>query len=402
MPPCCRERAAAEKAAPKPELADVFRAHGDSYQHRNRLPPAHLKVMHAISACRTASLGGHMQKCDHCGYEKPSYNSCKDRHCPKCQSMEKAKWLQQRKAELLPVPYFHTVFTLPHDLNPIVLRNKSVLFNLLFKALSATLQKFAEKKGGTLGLLATLHTWDQKLNSHFHLHCLVPAGLLSFDRKRWIPLRSNYLFPVKALSRKFRGKFLSLLRHTYNKGNLDLPVTTQDFSKLLNGLSHKEWIVYAKPPFAGPDTVLDYLARYIHRVAISNERILSTKNAMVSLRCRDRSNGNMPKVLSLDAHEFIRRFLLHVLPDGFVRIRYFGFLANRCRKESLLILRQLLNVSAEPKAPLPQSTRDLMLKLTGKDITLCPRCNIGTMHTIESLPISTYDNNFQPELLDTS
>jgi predicted Zn-ribbon and HTH transcriptional regulator len=313
--------AAGEKKA-RPELADIFRRHGESYRRAHRLPASHKKVMRAVSVCRTAELGGHLKQCDTCGFEHPAYNSCRNRHCPKCQSLAKAQWLEKQTSELLPVGYYHLVFTLPHELNRLILANKKILLSVLFKAVSETLLEFGRRRfKGTVGIIAVLHTWDQTLRDHFHLHCLVPAGALSLDHSRWINARPNFLFPVKALSRVFRGKFLDLLKHCEG-GKI------QSTDKEIKALWQKDWNVNAKKPFGSPHTVLDYLGRYTHRVALSNDRILQVENGQVTLSYRDRKDGDRKKTLVLDAHEFIRRFLLHVLPDGFMRVRHFGY--NRC------------------------------------------------------------------------
>jgi predicted Zn-ribbon and HTH transcriptional regulator len=374
-------RRAAGQNQGRPELADIFRRYGQSYRETHCLPGAHRKVMQAVSVCRTAELGGHLKRCDSCGFEHPSYNSCRNRHCPKCQSLTKAQWLQKQSAELLPVGYFHLVFTLPHELNRLILANKKPLLALLFKAVGETLLEFGRRRlGGTVGIIAVLHTWDQKLKDHFHLHCLVPAGALSLDQRCWVKARRNFLFPVKALSVVFRGKFLDLLQQAGEKGKIEIP------SEKLQGLRHKNWIVYAQKPFGSPQTVLDYLGRYTHRVALSNDRILKVDNGEVTLSYRDRSDGDRKKSMTLDAHEFIRRFLLHVLPDGFMRIRHFGFLANRSKKRALARCRQLLNLDPA----LPQwshlSTKDLLLKITGIDLSRCPNCQKGTMIVIAELP----------------
>jgi predicted Zn-ribbon and HTH transcriptional regulator len=365
----------------RPELADIFRHYGERYRKTHCLPAAHRKVMRAVEICRTAELGGHLKQCDTCGFEHPSYNSCRNRHCPKCQSLAKAQWLQEQSAELLPVGYFHLVFTLPHLLNGVILAHKKILLSLLFKAVSETLLEFGRTRfGGTVGIIAVLHTWDQTLNDHFHLHCLIPSGALSLDQSRWIAARPNFLFPVKALSVVFRGKFLDLLTQAGEKGRMETS------SERLKALRKKNWIVYAKKPFGSPRTVLDYLGRYTHRVALSNERILSAQNGQVTFTYRDRKDKDRLKSMTLDAQEFIHRFLLHVLPDGFMRIRHFGFLANRAKKHALPQCRKLLGLSAAlPELP-KKSAHDLLLELTGIDLSRCPRCQKGTMIVIGELP----------------
>ena len=347
------ERAAAQNR--RCELADIFRNYGEEYRQNHSLPLSHLRVMRAVERCRTAALGGHLQQCDSCGFEHPAYNSCRNRHCPKCQSLAKVHWLEKQKSELLPVGYFHLVFTLPHELNALILTNKKILLSDLFKAVGETLVDFGHTRlGGQIGFITVLHTWDQTLLDHFHLHCLVPAGALSFDQKRWTPARKNFLFPVKALSIVFRGKFLDLFKKAFDRNKLLFVGQTAflaepvAFKLLIHALRKKPWIVYAKKPFGSPVHVLDYLGRYTHRVALSNDRILSAHSAEVTFSYRDRKNHDRKKTMTLDAHEFIRRFLLHVIPKGFVRVRHCGFLANRS-KSLLSKCRQLLDL--DPTVP---------------------------------------------------
>jgi len=374
-------------------LADIFRVYGESYRRNHPLPVSHLKVMQAVERCRTAALGGHIERCDSCGFERPAYNSCRNRHCPKCQSLAKVKWLDKQKSEILPVGYFHLVFTLPHELSGLILTNKKILLSHLFKAVGETLVDFGHTRlGGQIGFITVLHTWDQTLLDHFHLHCLVPAGALSFDQKRWTPARKNFLFPVKALSIVFRSKFLDLLKKAFDRNKLLFVGQTASladsvaFNLLINALRKKPWIVYAKKPFGSPVHVLDYLGRYTHRVALSNDRILSVHNGAVTFSYRDRKNENRKKTMTLDAHEFIRRFLLHVIPKGFVRVRHFGFLANRS-KIRLSKCRRLLEVNpALPKLP-SKSVHELMLQLTGIDITRCPLCQKGTLVFLTNLAV---------------
>ena len=364
----------------RPELADIFRQYGQSYAKTHRLSAAQQKVMRAVETCRTAELGGHLKQCDRCGFEHPSYNSCRNRHCPKCQSLAKAQWFQKQSAELLPVGYFHLVFTLPHLFNGLILAHKKIVLSLLFKAVSETLLEFGQRRlGGTVGIIAVLHTWDQKLQDHFHLHCLVPAGALSLDHSRWIKARRNFLFPVKALSVVFRGKFLDLLKQAGEQRRIE---TT---SERIQALREKNWVVYAKRPFGSPQTVLDYLGRYTHRVALSNDRILSAQDGQVTFTYRDRKDKDRLKSMVLGAEEFIRRFLLHVLPGGFMRIRHFGFLANRVKKRALPQCRKLLGLSpALPEMP-KRSALDLLRELTGIDLSRCPSCKLGTMIIVGEL-----------------
>lgn len=391
MPPAHLHQAAGVR--PRWEVADIFRVHGMAYRKAHPLPRSHMKVMRAIERCRTASLGGHIQQCDSCSFQRQAYNSCRNRHCPKCGSLDKARWLEDRKAELLPVGYFHLVFTLPHELNPLALSNKKVVCDILFKAVSQTLLEFARTRlGGLLGFICVLHTWDQTLRDHFHLHCLIPAGALSFDRSHWIPARQGFLFPVRALSLVFRGKFLDLLQKAVTKDQLRYvgrcaPLAqSKAFHQFIRSLAAKKWVVYAKRPFSVPDKVLDYLGRYTHRVAISNNRILSLDQGRVTFSYRDRKNANRLRPMTLESDEFIRRFLLHVLPDGFMRVRHFGFLANRSKKQNLAQCRELLGVEPQPYPTPKKTARQMMLEVTGFDLALCPVCKVGTLIVIGHLP----------------
>jgi hypothetical protein len=311
-----------------------------------------------------------VERCDRCDFERPAYNSCRNRHCPKCQVLAKAEWLEKRRAELLPVPYFHAVFTLPHEINTLALGNRRLVYGLVFQAVSGTLQEFAADPkhglGGRLGFTAILHTWDQKLRYHIHLHCLIPAGALSFDDRRWIPARTTFLFPVRALSRLFRGKFLHALRHAYPR--LRHPPSSSAFRELLADLRNHEWVVYCRPPFDGPDRTLDYLGRYTHRIAISNHRLVAVTGGRVAFRYRDRNDGDRPRVMILSAMEFMRRFLLHVLPPSFVRIRHFGFLANRCKTRRLEQCRRLLGARPSEPPPDARALPERVRQLTGVDL----------------------------------
>jgi predicted Zn-ribbon and HTH transcriptional regulator len=376
------------------ELADIFRAYGESYRRNHPLPVSHLKVIEAVERCRTAALGGHLEQCDRCGFERPAYNSCRNRHCPKCQSLAKVKWLDKQKSELLPTGYFHLVFTLPHELNPLILVNKKPLINILFQSVWQTLAQFAQRRlGGTLGITAVLHTWDQTLLDHFHLHCLVPAGVLSFDRNRWVSARQDFLFPVKALSLVFRAKFLDSLKKSFDQnkllfvGQIAPWADARSFNGLLERLRKKSWVVYAKKPFGSPAHVLDYLGRYTHRVALSNNRIRAIHNGEVTFAYRDRKNQDRRKLMTLDAEEFIRRFLLHVIPKGFMRVRHYGFLANHS-KGCLSKCRQLIGLRPAPPPPLQRSVEELMLALTGIDIHRCPLCQKGTLVWVSQLAAS--------------
>ncbi len=384
------------KGRQKLEVADIFREYGDAYRNRHPLPQSHLKVMRAIEICRTADLGGHIEQCDTCRSERISYNSCANRHCPKCQTFTKEKWLEDRKAELLPVGYFHNVFTLPHDLNPIALCNTKILYGLLFKAVSETLKAFGKDPkhlGGQTGFIAVLHTWNQRLTSHIHLHVVIPAGTLSADGSQWIdPKRKAFLFPVKALSRVFRGKFIDLLKAAYEEDQLILPGKTahlgekNGFEDLIERLWKQDWVVFSKQPFGGPKQVLAYLGRYTHRVAISNHRLLSIEKGKVTFTYRDRRDGDKVKRMCIEAQEFIRRFLLHVLPHGFMRIRHFGFLANRVKQQNVARIRNLIGKDDKPSERANSSPLELLKRLTGVDLTSCPFCKKGTMVLLKEIP----------------
>jgi len=339
------------------EVADIVREYGPSFIERNRswLHGGHLKVLAAIERCRTAALGGHRDTCSDCGYQAASisYNSCRNRHCPKCQTNARDKWLAKRGADLLPVPYAHVVFTLPHRLAPLAYHNKKPLYDLLFRASSETLLEVAanpKRLGARIGFLSVLHTWGQTLDHHPHVHCVVPAGGLSNDGQRWVSARTDFFLPVRVLSKVFRAKFVSELKRLWTDGRLSLPGSLQvlkqekTFQTFLRTLYRTNWVVYSKPPFGGPEHVLHYLARYTHRVAISNHRIVNVSEGKVSFRWKDYAHGGQPRVMTLDADEFLRRFLLHLLPQRFVRIRSFGFLANRGREELLTRCRAALAV----------------------------------------------------------
>ena len=378
------------------ELADIFRLYEDDYRRSHPVSYQQLKVMHNIKICRTAKLGGHLEQCDQCGFEQIAYNSCRNRHCPKCQTLTKEKWLNDRKAELLGCSYFHLVFTLPHDLNPIILSNKKTAFNILFAAVNQTLQAFAKdpqwRLEGRLGFISVLHTWSQTLIDHFHLHCLIPAGALSFTKDRWIAASDNYLFKITSLASAFRNRYLKLLFDAYLKDKLVFSKKTaafeskQNFQQLINSVLKKKWIAYAKRPFAGPQQVLDYLGRYTHRVAISNNRIISIDNGRVTFTYKDRQNDSEIKKMTLDADEFIRRFLLHVLPKGLIKIRYFGFLAHTNKKKDIPLIRKLIDPEATLPEKIQESISEMMLRLTGIDINCCPVCKKGKMIRIKKLP----------------
>jgi hypothetical protein len=379
---------------PRLEVADVFRQHGQQFWQRwgNVLSSAQCKALRDIGACRTAALGIQVQQCDHCRHQQTAYRSCRNRHCPKCHSRTRDEWLRDRAAEILPVAYCHLVFTLPHELAPLALQNPRVVYGILFRAVAESLLEMAadpKRLGARIGFLAVLHTWTQRLEHHPHIHCVVPAGGLSPDGKRWIRARRKFFLPVRPLASLFRGKFLAYLQAAFAQGRLEFygqlrelahPAGFQDFRA---SLYQKDWVVYAKPPFGGPEQVLRYLARYTHRVAISNGRLISLENGRVGFRWRDSQDGNQRKETSLEAVEFIRRFLLHVLPSGFVKIRHFGFLANRNRHKILQQCRELLPPYAGKPLLVPPSP------------PLCPVCKVGHLQVIDWGHSSKVRTSFQ-------
>lgn len=370
---------------PKFEVADIFRKYGQEYKNTHVMNGEQRKVMAAIMACRTAQLGGHQDVCDQCGIVINSYNSCRNRHCPKCQTMTKEDWLDKRRADLLPCGYFHFVFTIPHDLNTFVLGNRRELLSCLFAAVKETLFEFSGdpqwKLEGKPGILALLHTWSQVLIDHFHIHCLIPAGVLSFDGRKWIKSNDKFLFKVQSLAREFKKQYLTMI-----ESRLDTLVVPKNGTELLKKAWKKNWIVYAKQPFAGPEQVLNYLGRYTHRIAISNHRIKSIDNNKVIFTYKDRADNNTTRTMTLDAMEFIRRFLLHVLPGRFPKIRYYGFLANVCKKKAVLLIRRLIGKAMEVQQFINETLEEKVLRLTGRDIQLCPHCKQGRMINIGMLP----------------
>jgi len=373
---------------PTLEVADIIRQHGKDFieSNRSRLTWQQLKVLRAIKHCRTAALGGHLDRCSRCGHRAISYNSCRNRHCPKCLTNARDRWLADRQKELLNVGYFHVVFTLPHELSWLALHNQKVVYRLLFQASAETLLEIAadpKHLGAQIGFLSVLHTWGQTLQHHPHVHCVIPAGGLSPDGKQWIHPRYNAFFlPVKVLSRVFRGKFVAGLKRAFRKGELLFPGSLQalegekTFAAFLRKLFRQDGVVYAKPPFGGPEHVLHYLARYTHRVAISNHRLIQLTDGQVTFRWKDYAHGSKKRKMTITAHEFLRRFLLHVLPKGFVRIRFFGFLANRRRRTQLAQCQQLLAALPEPRSR-PAPVQPIAT-------WLCPLCG-GTMVVVERL-----------------
>ncbi|MGI9074627.1 MAG: IS91 family transposase [Bryobacteraceae bacterium] len=375
------------------EVADIVRAAGRSFieKNRSRLSWQHLRVLRAIARCRTAALGGgHVDRCSRCGHQAISYNSCRNRHYPKCQTSARDKWLAARERELLDVPYVHVVFTLPHQLSWLAISNKKVVYDLLFRASAATLLEIAadpKNLGADIGFMRVLHTWGQNVLHHPHVHCVLPAGGLSLNHQRWIQPRYAFFLPVKVLSRVFRGKFRAGLRNLFKRGKLAFPkglaalAHPKMFRAYLRSLHLANWVVYAKPPFGGPQHVLHYLARYTHRVAISNHRLVDFADGQVTFCWKDYAHGSKQKLMTVPAEEFLRRFLLHVLPPGFVRIRFFGFLANRRRKILLPLGRQLLSM-----AP-PHSPESVQSDSCSSALWLCPLCG-GTMLLLNRLTIT--------------
>jgi hypothetical protein len=391
-------------------VADVIRAHGNSFVDRNRswLTWFHLRVLFAIEHCRTAVLGGHLDRCRQCGHEATSFNSCRSRHCPKCQTNARDRWLADRDKELLPVKYVHVVFTIPHELAWLALQNKKVVYDLLFRASAATLLETAadpKHLGAEIGFLSVLHTWGQNLQIHPHIHCVIPAGGLSCDHQRWVHPRYAFFLPVKVLGKVFRGKFTEGLKSAFHAGELTFPGRMKMFAErkafhaFLRPLFRKDWVVYAKPPFGGPEHVLHYLARYTHRVAISNHRIVNFADGKVTFRWKDYAHKNKQRLMTVTADEFLRRFLLHMLPRGFVRIRFCGFLANRRRRELLPVCRQLLQAAPPPQ----NSTATDASRCDAPGAWLCPHCGGAMLLTEKLTPQEMFRRSVQREsFADTS
>lgn len=395
-------------ARPLLEVADIFRQHGAAFRATHPLSPEQRHVVRAIEQCRTSALGAHVDRCDACGFQRISYNSCRNRHCPKCQSLAKAQWLEARLADLLPVQYFHVVFTLPEELAHLALQNKRVIYNLLFQTAAQTLLKLAadpKHLGAQIGFLAVLHTWSQQLCHHPHLHCVVPGGGLSLNGQRWVSCRKNFFLPVKVLSRLFRRLFRDQLGRLYEQGKLSFHGSLAQlndpavFRRFVQSLGRKEWVVYAKPPFGGPRQVLDYLGRYTHRVAISNHRLLKLEHGYVTFNWRDYRHGQRP--LTLTAEEFMRRFLLHTLPRGFQRLRHFGLLGNRARAAKLARCRQLLGVAPEPLA-MQHDADGLYPALMSDLLTRCPVCQQGQLRRLETIGPPSQLSGARPLRLDSS
>lgn len=384
------------------EVADIFRRFGAAFRQTqaDALGRGQRRAMSAIERCRTAALGGHVEQCDACGHRRITYNSCRHRACPKCQSLARAQWLQEREAELLEVEYFHVVFTVPEPIATIAYQNKRLVYDLLFRTSAETLRTIAadpQHLGAEIGFLAILHTWGQNLLHHPHVHCVVPGGGIAPDGQRWIGCRRGFFLPVRVLSRLFRRLFLERLHAAFRAGHLRFAGQleslrqTAAFRAYLAPAAQAEWVVYAKPPFGGPRQVLNYLGRYTHRVAISNNRLLTMDGERVTFAWKDYRHAAAQRTMTLDAGEFIRRFLLHVLPNGLQHIRHYGFLANRHRETRLTLCRRLLNAPAPATSSdsgAKQDYRDLYLALTGISLRDCPQCGKGHMVCIETLPIA--------------
>jgi len=367
------------------ELADIIRQHGQAFLDRYgaRIPWVHLRALIDIARCRTRAMGGHVEVCSDCGLLRNDYNSCRNRHCPKCMGSARRRWAAAREAELLPVPYFHVVFTLPSEIAALSMGDRRLLYDILFKSAAATLTQVAADPahlGARIGFVAVLHTWGQKLDLHPHLHCLVPGGGLSPDGTRWVSPPDGFFLPVRVLSRVFRGKFLASLRAAERNGLLSYRGDRRAFARRLDRASRREWVVYCKPPFGGPQAVVRYLARYTHRVAISNRRIVSVVDGQVTFRYKDYADGNQIKTMTLDAVEFLRRFLMHVLPPGFTRIRHYGLLANRDRKSRLQQCRAALAGAAVAPLAFPDETAAPAEQVADLEPrTRCPACHAGRM-----------------------
>ena len=373
-----------------------MRTHGDRFRqaHAQSLSVGQKRVLRAIELCRTAALGGHLERCDQCGHERNAYNSCANRHCPKCQSLARAEWLAKRQSELLQCEYFHVVFTLPAQLAALALQNKRQMYGLLFRATAETLQSIAadpKHLGAQIGFFCILHSWGQTLHAHPHLHCVVPGGGISLDGSRWVSCRRRFFLPVRVLSSRFRNLYIRYLKRIYAAGKLRFYGELQhlsspaSFARYLAPLRRRKWVVYAKAPFGGPDRVLDYLGRYTHRVAISNNRLQQLTAGQVTFTYKDYKHENQHKLMTLSADEFLRRFLLHVLPDGFQRIRHYGLLSNRHRAENLVRCRELLSMPALIPHPQPNYCERYQ-QLTRHDLLLCPCCKKGQMLRMGDLP----------------
>ena len=368
MPPIQRPREALE-------LAEVVRRHGPGLVER--LSGEQRRILRAIASCRTAALGGHVQTCDHCRHQRIAYNSCRNRHCPRCQGSACARWMAEREEELLPVEYFHVVFTLPDAFNALALANRRIVYGVLFDAVAQTLLEVAanpKQLGARIGFIGILHTWGQNLSLHPHVHCVIPGGGLCPDGK-WVGCRAGFFLPVRILSRVFRGKFIDGLKRMRLAGKVVGVEEDRAFERLLDASVKHDWVVYAKPPFGGPEQVLKYLARYTHRIAISNRRLVSVDDQSVTFKWKDYARGNRPRTMTLDGREFLRRFLMHAVPRGFMRIRHFGLLANRVRAANLTTCRGLIATAT----PLPALDRPPLIAAPAPGLLCCPACARGRL-----------------------
>ena len=405
------------KTRNSPELADILHRHEKRYISTYGASVFQKKAIRAISRCRTAALGGHVLRCNHCGATEIAYNSCRYRHCPKCQTSKQLRWITARQSELLPVPYYHVVFTLPHELNPLASYHPEIIYQLLFKAAWATIETLGYDKrrlNGKMGMLGFLHTWGQNLNQHIHLHCMIPGGALSQTDEgfKWNPSQNKYLFPVRVMSKLFGKLFITELEKLYLNKTFNFKGCIADlscpmhFAKYQTQLAQKSWNVYAKEPFNGAEGGIEYLARYFSKTAIGNERILSADDEYVRFKWRDYADNNQSKIMKLTIDEFIRRYLSHILPDGFMRVRYFGFLASSCKKKNLKTIQSLLNSipkkHMQSKAKMPkvkETLTELMQRVIGIDIEQCKRCQLGRLQVIEELKPILSD---APKINDTS
>ena len=364
------------------EIQDIFKEHGTKYRKEHKLPLTYHKAMNSIERCRTSALGGHVDECDECGYTRVSYNSCRNRHCPKCQTIAKERWIESRKEDLLPVQYFHVVFTIPATINPVAFQNQKAVYNMLFRSVSETLFELASDKkylGAKIGFTSIIHTWGSNLMHHPHAHIILPGGGLNKINK-WVNSKKKFFIPVKVLSRKFRGKFLYYLKQAYYDkklefhGSIEYMNDVVAFEKLLSDCYEKEWVVYCKKPFRNAECVVEYLGRYTHRVAISNQRIVRLENGEVTFKWRDYKDKKKEKLMTVSAEEFIRRFLIHILPQRFVKIRHYGLLGSRNKKTKLKLCKKLTGAIFRVKKAEKLTNAEIMLKLVGRDITICPRC----------------------------
>ncbi len=383
---------------PLHRVAEVFRSGWKAYIESHRVPTRLAQVVRHILTCRTAALGGHLHRCDICGSKVPVYNSCRDRHCPTCQTLRKQRWLEQRRAEVLPVPYFHVVFTLPHALNPLIAANRTLLLGELFGCVNWVLQRFGAdpqwKLRGQIGFIAVLHTWTQRLTAHYHLHCLVPGGAWNATEGVWRSAHHRYLFDKNALSKCFQARFISRLESLRKRGKLRFDgegaaALAEDaaWDMQIRRLWQSKWIVYPKATAKNPEQALDYLGRYTHRVAISDNRILNVQDGQVTFTWRDRADNNRSKTLTIPVLDFIGRFLLHILPRGFQKVRAFGWLSPRHKKTVLAAIRKQLGAEPPPPAaPAGETPCERILRLTGLDVTKCPHCKQGHLVYVGELP----------------